>query len=159
MAYKLEQPYTEEQRIEFIVDYNHKMGLNIEETDNAMYALLADEIMVDNLPVKDESYEQKLQDKRKDKFEKEFFLTSLGWIRRKVRMKDGSLKSFLSDLLIPIKTGMEAGSMVEIITYKMPDFSKEITNDYMVTLQERKNATTDFVQECLNQIVADFCGV
>ena len=158
MAYKLEKPYTQDHRIDFIVNYNHTMGLNIEETEDAMYALLADEIMVDNVPVKDESYEQKLQDKRKEKFEKEFFSTSLGWIRRQVRMKDGSLKSFLSDLLIPIKTGMELGRPVEIITYKMPDFSKEITNEYMTTLQERKNATADFVQECLNQIVADFCG-
>lgn len=34
MSYKLEYPYTEEQRANFIVEYNHQKGLNIETIDN-----------------------------------------------------------------------------------------------------------------------------
>ena len=34
MSYKLEYPYTEEERNNFIVEYNHNKGLRIEEVDN-----------------------------------------------------------------------------------------------------------------------------
>ena len=95
-------------------------------------------------------------EKRKVKFYSQFFNTSLGWIRRKVTMKDGSVKDFLSDLLIPIKTGMELGQDVAVITYRKPDFSVEPDNDYMKSLQEIKYATPEFIQECLFQTVNDF---
>lgn len=39
MSYKLEYPYTEEERANFIVEYNHNQGLTIEETENAIFAL------------------------------------------------------------------------------------------------------------------------
>lgn len=41
MSYKLEKPYTNNQKIDFIVKYNHNRGLKIEETDKAIYALEA----------------------------------------------------------------------------------------------------------------------
>lgn len=34
MSYKLEYPYTEEERDNFIVEYNHNQGLRIEEVEN-----------------------------------------------------------------------------------------------------------------------------
>ena len=34
MSYKLEYPYTEQERIDFIVQYNHNQGLQIVEVDN-----------------------------------------------------------------------------------------------------------------------------
>lgn len=34
MSYKLEYPYTEEERLEFIIEYNHNQGLKIETVDN-----------------------------------------------------------------------------------------------------------------------------
>lgn len=39
MSYKLNKPYTEKQKIDFIVQYNHNEGLNIQETEDALYAL------------------------------------------------------------------------------------------------------------------------
>ena len=49
MSYKLEQPYTEEQRINFIIKYNHNKGLHIQEDDNGnLFALEAFEKFVDN---------------------------------------------------------------------------------------------------------------
>ena len=90
--------------------------------------------------------------------EKEFFETSLGWIRRKVNMKDGSKKDFLSDLLLQIKAGLELGQNIEIVTYSTPDFSNDLTPEYLLALQVKKNATAEFVQECLMQTVADFYG-
>lgn len=156
MSYKLEKPCSETDRLNFIVEYNHKKGLRIEETKTAFFALEANEIISGDKAVIDENYEQKMAKKRKETFEKEFFLTSIGWIRRNVRMKDGSSKNFLSDLLIPIKTGLELGQEVVIITYKTPDFNNDLNSDYMLSLQERKSATPDFIQDCLTQLVNDF---
>ena len=45
MSYELEKPYTDEQRADFIVEYNHNQGLRIEETDLYLFALEANEIM------------------------------------------------------------------------------------------------------------------
>ena len=100
--------------------------------------------------------EEKLAQKRKTKFEKEFFNTSLGWIRRKVTMADGSEKEFLADLLLPIKAGLDFGREIQIITYRTPDFNVDMTKEYMQTLQERKTATPEFVEECLIRTVMDF---
>lgn len=104
------------------------------------------------------NYEQEQAEAREKQFKNEFFQTSLGWIRRKVNMKDGSVKDFLADLLLPIKAGLELGQKVVIITYKTPDFTKDYNEEYIVSLQERKEATADFIQECLMQTVADFGG-
>lgn len=57
MSYKLEKPYQEKQRTDFIVKYNHNMGLKIEETPEALYALEANEIMQDGIPVINPDYE------------------------------------------------------------------------------------------------------
>lgn len=39
MSYKLEKPYTDKQRADFIVEYNHNQGLTIQETETAIHAL------------------------------------------------------------------------------------------------------------------------
>lgn len=59
MSYKLIKPYTDKQRADFIVKYNHSQGLNIEETETALYALevwekLEEDEVIDNT----EEYEQ-----------------------------------------------------------------------------------------------------
>ncbi len=159
MSYKLEKPYTDFEKADFIVEYNHKRGMMIEETKNdTLYALEKNEIMVNGTPKINPNYEEELSAQRENLFNREFFQTSLGWIRRQVNMKDGSKKDFLSDLLLQIKAGLELGQSVEIITYKQPDFSEEINESYMQTLQEKKIATLEFVKECLMRTVSDFNG-
>ena len=159
MSYKLEQPYTDFERADFIVEYNHKRGMLIEETkDGTLYALEKNEIMINDIPEINQNYDEELSEQRENLFNQEFFQTSLGWIRRQVNMKDGSKKDFLSDLLLQIKAGLELGQNVEIITYKQPDFSEEINEAYMQTLQEKKIATPEFIKECLARTVADFSG-
>lgn len=99
MSYKLVYPYTEEERINFIVAYNHKQGLKIEIVDNYIevevtpedvedetltetqtenhptyYALEKDEIMVDGVPVVDPDYEEKEAQKERERIGK-LFLT------------------------------------------------------------------------------------
>lgn len=158
MAFKLDKPCDENKLADFIVKYNHTQGLSIEETLTAYYALAENEIMQDGKPVVDLDYEKKKVEARENQFKNEFFQTTLGWIRRKVNMKDGSVKDFLSDLLLQIKAGIELGQKVEIITYKQPDFSRSADESYMQTLQEKKIATPEFIKECLARTVADFSG-
>lgn len=56
MSYKLEKPYTDRERADFVVLYNHNQGLIIVETDTALYALEADEIMQNGVPIKNPNY-------------------------------------------------------------------------------------------------------
>ena len=65
MAYKLEKPCTKEQRIKFIVEYNHKLGLKIEETDSAFYALEQNENMENDVPVINLNYEKEQAEEEK----------------------------------------------------------------------------------------------
>ena len=53
MSYKLDKPYSDIERANFIVQYNHNMLLKIYETQTALYALephekLVDDVVVDN---------------------------------------------------------------------------------------------------------------
>ena len=59
MSYKLLKPYTQEEKNDFIVKYNRKLGLEIKETSIALYALLPNEIMVNGEPTADPDYEAK----------------------------------------------------------------------------------------------------
>lgn len=102
-------------------------------------------------------YQEEKAAEREAQFKKEFFNTTLGWIRRSVTMKDGSKKDFLGELLMPIKAGLELGQEVVIITYREPDFSEDVID--WTQYQDRKQATPQFIQDCLNQIVIDFNGI
>ena len=48
MSYKIEKPYSEKEKLNFIVEYNHKQGLRIKETNTAIYALVPWEDISDN---------------------------------------------------------------------------------------------------------------
>lgn len=101
-------------------------------------------------------YETIMAEKRRTEFLKDFFLTSLGYIRRKVSMKTGETKDFLTDLLSTIAMAVNSGQTVNIITYREPDFTKDITD--WESLQEYKIPTPQFIQECFNQVSRDFSG-
>ena len=62
--YKLEKPLSIQERADFIVEYNHNKGLKIEETDLAIYALEAWELLegdevIDNTEAWQAEQEQK----------------------------------------------------------------------------------------------------
>ncbi|MCQ2754406.1 MAG: hypothetical protein MJ231_05080 [bacterium] len=105
-----------------------------------------------------EGYKNKLAQFKQNDFKSKFFETSLGWIKRKVNMKDGATKDFLCDILPQIKMAVELGENVQLITYKTPDFTKDCTEEYLKSIQERKSADLNFIKECLLQTSADFYG-
>ena len=51
MSYKLEKPYTDVQRADFVVVHNHQNGRKIEETATALYALEAYELLEGDIVV------------------------------------------------------------------------------------------------------------
>lgn len=113
---------------------------------------------LDGAIVLNPNYENEEAAKREAQFEKDFFNTSLGWIRRKVSMKTGETKDFLTDLLPVISMAVSQGQAVNIITYREPDsWLQDVVN--WEELQTVKVATPQFIQECFNQVSTDFSGV
>lgn len=90
-------------------------------------------------------YEAEKQAELIEQFNKEFFNTSLGYIRRKVTMKDGSSKDFLTDIVPLLQVG------VQIITYSLN--GAELTQNTGVTVTEQ------FITECKQQLFSDFYGI
>lgn len=91
---------------------------------------------------------------RREQFHKDFFNTSLGYIRRKVNMADGSTKDFLSDLMPAMARKFDQGVVSGIIAYTEPDFSHEIT-DWTI-YQHAELITAQFIDECDLQLQNDF---
>ena len=69
MSYKLEKPYTEQQRNDFVVEYNHNKGLEIEETEQALYALEMWEVLEGDKVIEN-----------KEQYEQEQKLKERGWL-------------------------------------------------------------------------------
>lgn len=104
-----------------------------------------------------EEYEQEQADRREAEFNKAFFNTSLGYIRRAVTMADGSKKDFLSDLLPVISMGVQGGQAVNILAYDKPPFDKDIED--WTEYQHQAVVTPQFVQECFMQLSNDFLPI
>lgn len=98
-----------------------------------------DDYVIDNNEVRAKTEEEK-QAEADAEFNKQFFNTSLGYVRRKVTMKDGSKKDFLSDILPLLAPG------VPVLTY-----TRELE-------QSRVIVTEQFINECKQQVLIDFYG-
>lgn len=134
------KPYTENEKMNFIVEENHNKGYEIKETEESLQAW---------------GYtEEEIIAEREEQFERDFFLTSLGYIRRKVTMATGETKDFLSDLLPTISMAIQIGQEVKVIAYDKPDFTQEIID--WEQYQHNEVVTAQFVQECFMQLSSDF---
>lgn len=107
-----------------------------------------------NKPVINPNYEEEQVAKREADFDKAFFNTSLGYIRRSVTMQDSTHKDFLSDLLPAISMSVTAGQAVNILAYDRPPFDHDITD--WTEYQHSVEVTAQFIQECFLQLSADF---
>lgn len=92
-------------------------------------------------PVINPNYEEEEKQRQMEQFHKDFFNTSLGWVRRKVSMQTGETKDFLADILpilqvgIPILTYTEEGEQMKVLV------------------------TEEFIDECKQQVIKDFYGM
>ena len=83
---------------------------------------------------------EEIEAEEQAQFDKEFFKTSLGYVRRNVSMKTGETKDFLADILPVLEVG------VPVIFY-----DRDLN-------QSRKMVTEVFLAECKEQILKDFWG-
>lgn len=104
--------------------------------EDDLYYVISDGALIVN-----PNYEEEKQAREDEEFNKQFFNTSLGYVRRAVTMKDGSKKDFLSDILPLLAPG------VPILTY-----SRELEQSQVIT-------TEQFINECKQQMLIDFYGV
>ena len=86
---------------------------------------------------------------KEDAFNKAFFKTTLGYIRREVAMLDGTKKTFLTDMLPQLVAGFP------ILAYEKPDFTEEVD---ILDYQKQVFVTDEFINECKNQLIIDFYG-
>jgi len=95
-------------------------------------------------------------EQRTKAFYNQFFETSLGWIRRNPVMKNGSIDNFLNDSIPLLAMALQNNVEVNVLTYSLPDFTQEFTQEYIESLQELKPVTQAFIQECLQIKATDF---
>lgn len=176
MSFELKKPIDSHTRAEFILQFSY---LQIVDTEMYLFALEPNEIMGEKeieievvdpetgevhtetitipYPVINPDYEEEQAEKREAEFNKAFFNTSLGYVRRAVTMADGSHKDFLSDLLPVISMGVQSGTAVNILTYDKPPFDHDI-EDWTV-YQNKVTVTPQFIQECFLQLSNDFLPI
>lgn len=85
-------------------------------------------------------YEEIKRQKEEAEFNRQFFHTTLGYVRRNVTMKDGTIKSFLTDILPMLVVG------VPVLVY-----DRQLN-------QTRVQVTEVFINECKQQLFVDFYG-
>lgn len=103
MSHKLQKPYTEKQRLDFIVKYNHRQGLNIEETEEALFALEVFEKLVDNKVVDNtEEYEREQEQIKREQ------LSMLSLTKREVFLALYKAKGITPEQLRAMITDPEA---------------------------------------------------
>lgn len=99
-----------------------------------------DDYVIDGDSIREKTPEEKEAEEEAE-FNKQFFHTTLGYVRRQVTMKDGSKKSFLTDILPLLVVG------VPVLVY-----DRQLN-------QTRIQVTEAFINECKQQLFVDFYGV
>lgn len=128
---ELKQPYTEDERIKFIVEQNHKLGYTIEEQEDKLVAL---------------GYtDEEKTNTRKQTFYTQFIQTSLGNYRLQPKGYANAQQAI--DVTNTMATAL--GGLTEqltnfVIFYETPDFTKEeeCTEEWLVAHQIKPNVMT-----------------
>lgn len=97
-------------------------------------------------PEDPEEKKRREEKQRRDYWYTNFFQTSLGWVRKKATMKDGTVDNFLTDDLPLLAIGLGQGAEAKVIVYATPDFTQEID---ILALQSYVDVTPQFIMECL----------
>lgn len=105
--------------------------------------------IIDGEIIFNDNWEEEELKAKEDAFNKAFFKTSLGYIRREVSMLDGTKKTFLTDMLPQLVAGFP------ILAYEKPDFTEAVD---ILDYQKQVFVTDEFINECKNQLIIDFYG-
>lgn len=133
MSYTLLKPFSQIEKNEFLIKYNQELGLNIEETETALYALEANEIIVDGEPVLDPDYEQKQAEARKEEFLKQFFkVDGYGYFRKQPKGYGSAVESLNTAFnIVSVLGNLPANTLT---FYAEPDFTiaEQCTEEWLV---------------------------
>lgn len=130
---QLNKPYTEEQRIDFIVENNHQQGYEIRETAEALQAW--------GLTAEEEAEQE--EQERENNFKSSFFeIPNFGWFRRTPKGYSSAVES--------LNTAFNAVSILQklpadmLIFYQEPDFTKpeECTEEWLIEHQIKNQEMT-----------------
>ena len=80
MSYTLEKPYTQKQKNDFIVEYNHNFALIIVENERGLFALEPNEIFLNGEIVIDENYEAKVKAREREMLDRLSLTKADFWI-------------------------------------------------------------------------------
>lgn len=116
----LSKPYTVEEKANFIIVYNNQQGCEIKETDLALEAWQYTE-------------EEKAQ-QREDNFRTQFFeIQNFGWYRKVPKGYSSAVESLNTAFNAVAVLGKLPAGM--LIFYQTPDFTQEITEEWLVEHQ------------------------
>lgn len=134
MSYKLLKPYKQEQRIEFIIEYNHKQGLKIEETELALFALEEWEKVVNGEVVDNtQEHEKNLALEREESFKNSFFkIKDACWFRKQPKGYNSAIESLNTAFNVVSVLGKLPANTLTF--YIAPDFSieEQCTENWLV---------------------------
>lgn len=144
MSYKLKKPCTGKQRADFIVKYNHKLGLRIKETESALYALEPDEIMQDGVPVKNPDFEaQQLAEAKQAKYKE----ANQG---AKAYLESGEA---LFELTPTQHIEATDGNIGKLTAYALAFVTGQLTADDVVYWNTKEDETIALTQEQLSAVL------
>ena len=128
---EVKQPYSSNQRMNFIVKYNHQLGYEIRETDDAIQAWgLTEE---DNINL------------RKQYFFSQFIVTSLGNFRLQPKGYANAQQAMdVINTMATVSGGLTEQLTNLVIFYPTPDFTVEeqCTEEWLVANQIKPNVMT-----------------
>lgn len=107
-------------------------------------------------------YSQEQTEKRETQFNKDFFLTSQGYVRRKAYIQGTKeTKDFLSDCLPALCNAFSLGQSIRAIIYNKPPMTADVTDwsQYQKTdIEWTTEEQQIFLSDCLSQYQRDFFG-
>lgn len=140
MGYKLEQPYSDIDRADFIVKHNHEQGLQIEETENAIYALEPwEKLEGDNIYDNSTEYEAEQAEKRQEDFKNNFIITSWGAFRKNPKGYSSAVEAVNTVFnMVNVAQSFTEQLANLLIFYETPDFTnaEQCTEEWLVAHQK-----------------------
>ena len=109
MAYILEKPYSDKEKADFIVEYNHKLGLKIEETESKLFALENNELLQNGQAIINPNYEQELLQKENSEICNRFLCENSSFKKVELSGENGYLT------LMPHKNGTDGFFIAKFI--------------------------------------------
>lgn len=130
----LTKPYTEKERIDFIVENNHNKGYTVEELENG--SLQAFEMV---------KTDEEKANARKQEFYTQFIQTSLGNYRLQPKGYANAQQAMdVTNTMATALDGLTEQLTSLVIFYETPDFTKEeeCTEEWLVAHQIKPNVMT-----------------